>query len=211
MRTTRTRRLHRWSSGLVALTLLGSLAGCSDDIVPVPRSSLTPPTTVSATAAAPEETPSVENDLDKLPLKRKIKAGPLKVEVEYTTRLTLEHWQPNRSKPLHVSLEAVNEDKSNQKVYLTKVTANATAYDSRGQVGDASSVSDKTDINPGFIVTSPNSYNQSLAIPAVDSASLWMTIDLTYELVMEVSKTKEGRDFAKQVATDTITVPLAQS
>lgn len=211
MQHTRTRRLRRWSGGLIALTLIGSLAACSDDVTRMPQSSLTPSTATKTTAAAaPEEPETIRNDLDKLPLKRGLKAGRLKVDVEYTTRLKLKNWQPDRSKPLRISLKAVNKDKRKQKIYLTKVTANATAYDDQGQIGDARNVSDTANINPGFIVTSPNSYNQSLAIPAFDSSSLWMTIDLTYELVMEVDKTKEGRDFAKQVATDSITVPLAQ-
>ena len=211
MQHTRTRRLRRWTGGLIALALISSLAACSDDVAQIPRSSVTPSAATKTTKAAePEESESVRNDLDKLPLKRRLKAGRLKVDVAYTTRLKLENWQPDRSKPLHISLKAVNRDKRKQKIYLTKVTANATAYDDQGQVGDARNVSDAANINPGFIVTSPNSYNQNLAIPAFDSASLWMTIDLTYELVMEVDKTKEGRDFAKQVATDTVTVPLAQ-
>ena len=132
------------------------------------------------------------------------------MSVEYDSTTGRQDWRAEAPKPLHISLTAVNKRKKGQKIYLSKVTANVTAYDDRGQVGDSRSVSDTANISPGFIVTFPNTYNQNLQLPAVDTSSTWMSIDLTYELVLEVDKTKQGnRDFAKQVASDTITVPLA--
>lgn len=135
--------------------------------------------------------------------------GSLTVDVQYNTRLSVDQWQPERSKPLHVSLTAVNKKKEGQKIYLSRLTGTITAYDEADQVGDSRTVSDTANISPGFIVTFPNTYNQSLALPPVDSSATTMTLDLTYELVLEVDKTKQGnRDFSKQVATDTIVVPL---
>lgn len=161
-------------------------------------------------SSEPEESQTeIPNDLAKRPLKRTLKAGPLAVDLKYDTRVSVRKWQPDRSKPLYVSLKAVNRDKKKQKIYLTKATANITAYDDQGQIGDTRTVSDSADLNPGFIVTTPNTYNESLALPPLDSGSMWMTVDLTYELVMEVERTKQGRDFAKQVVTDTLTIPLA--
>ena len=70
-------------------------------------------------------------------------------------------------------------------------------------------LSDATNISPGFIVTFPDTYNQSFALPAIDEAAIRLTIDITYELVLQASKDKDGRNFSKQVATDTIVVPIA--
>lgn len=206
--------LRRWSSCVAAVVLVAGLAACSEESVSVPYSSTS---SASPTNQLPvdestsnEPTDKVKNDLSKLPRKQTLKAGPLRVKVEYDTKLKLKRWYPDRSKPLRISLTAINRNKPKQKIYLTKATANITAYDEQGQIGDAQSVKDSADVNPGYIVTSPNTYNQSLAIPPLDSGSLWMTIDLSYEFVMEVDRTKQGRDYAKQVATDTITVPLAR-
>ena len=214
MRKTPDLRVRRWIGGLTATAVLCVLTACTDTASPVPQSSWTPPSSTRTATTEPEsETKAsdqkIPNDLAKLPLRRTIGAGPLTVDVEYSTRLPLAEWSPERSKPLRIKLQAVNTDKRKQKIYLTKVTANVTAYDDRGQIGDTRNVTDSANINPGYIVRSPNTYNQSLSLPTVDSGSLWITVDLMYEMVLEVDKTKDGRDFAKQVATDTITVPLS--
>lgn len=205
-------RLRVAAAGVTALAFL-VLAGCSGETaVPVSQSSYTPRSASPATEESPESDPpaDVKNDLARVPLVRTVDTGSLTVRVEYDSRLPLKKWRPEATKPLHISLKALNPHKRSQKIYLSKVTATVAAYDDRGQVGDSRSVTDAANISPGFIVTAPNTYNQNLMLPAVDTSSMWMTIDITYEFVLEVDKTKQGnRDFAKQVATDTITVPLA--
>jgi hypothetical protein len=198
------------AAGVAAILLSGTAACNGDTAVPVPQASYGPQSATPETPS-PSATPAaVPNDLAKLPLHRAINAGSITVDVEYNTRLPVESWRAEVPKPLHISLTSVNKRKQGQKIYLSKVTATVTAYDDRGQVGDSRSVADTANITPGFIVTFPNTYNQNLQLPAVDTSSNWLSIDLTYELVLEVDKTKQGnRDFAKQVASDTITVPLA--
>ena len=196
----------------VAVMLLGGLAACSDDATVTPPVSTSPSS--AAESPAPDDsgaaTPSpVRNDLAKLPLKRALDAGPVTVNAEYTTRLALEDWKATNSKPLKVTSTAANRRKSGQKIYVTKVAMTVTAYDDAGQLGVAQTLTDEPSIGPGYFVTFPNTYNQTFAIPAVDSGATKITIDISYELVLEVERTKLGRDFAKQVATDTITVPLA--
>lgn len=208
---------RRFATGITvgAMLLTCTLAACSDDTTTLPQNSWTPPPGESRTpeqvdpTTSPSPTQSERNDLARLPLKRVINAGPLTVNVEYGTRLDVRQWRGGVSKPLQISLTAVNKKKRGQKIYLSRATATVTAFDDRGQVGDSRNVTDTANINPGYIVTFPNDYNQTLSLPSVDSSALSMTIDLTYEFVLEVDKSKEGRDFAKQVATDSITVPLA--
>lgn len=209
----RSARLRQWTGGLAAIVLIAGLGACSDGTAQTQGSTWSPPSSSATptTAAKPDGSEKeIRNDLAKRPLKRKLKAGPLTVDVKYDTRLSVNKWSPDRSKPLRISLTAVNRGKKKkQKIYLTKATAHITAYDHQGQIGDARTVSDSADVNPGFIVTTPNTYNESLALPPLDTGSMWMTVDLTYELVMEVNRTKQNRDFAKEVATDTLTIPLA--
>ena len=207
-------RLRVLAAG-VAVILLGGLAACSDTPVSVPPSASTYPSP-SAAAETPGSddtgapTPSeIRNDLAKLPLKRALNAGPVTVNAEYTTNLPLKDWKAQNSKPLRISATAANRKKSGQKIYVTKVAMTVTAYDDAGQLDVPQVLTDEPSIGPGYFVTFPNTYNQTFAIPAVDSGSTHITIDISYELVLEVDRTKLGRDFAKQVATDTITVPVA--
>jgi hypothetical protein len=200
----------------VAVILLGGVAACSDTpvSVPPPGSTYTSPSAAAETpgsddSGAPTPAP-VRNDLAKLPLKRALNAGPVTVKVEYTTRLALKDWKATNSKPLKVNATAANRRKSGQKIYVTKVAMSVTAYDDAGQLDVPQTLTDEPSIGPGYFVTFPNTYNQTFAIPAVDSGATKITIDISYELVLEVDRTKLGRDFAKQVATDTITVPLAR-
>ena len=132
------------------------------------------------------------------------------VDVTYRTNLPLNEWLAGTTKPLFASLTASNRNKRNQKIYLTRVTMNVTAYDESGQLDVPQTIVDSANLQPGFIVTSPNTYNQNFDIPAVDRAAVRIRVDLTYELLLEVSRDDDGvRDLAKQVATDSLSVPIA--
>jgi hypothetical protein len=203
----------------VAVILLGGLAACSDTPASSrpPRSTYTSYTSPSSAAETPGSDDSgepasseVTNDLARLPLKRALNAGPVTVNAEYTTRLALKDWKAENNKPLKVSASAANRRKSGQKIYVAKVVMTITAYDDAGQLDVPQTLTDEPNISPGYFVTFPNTYNQTFAIPTVDSGATRIIIDISYELVLEVERTKLGRDFAKQVATDTITVPIAR-
>lgn len=203
----------RWralASCTMVASLLAGLAGCSQDspaTLPsaTPSASDTPSGSASAAGATPRP---LRNDLAKLPLKRAVGAGPLTVNIEYNTTLPLENWKPSVSKPIELGLTAVNKKKSGQKIYLTKVSADITAYDESGPVDDSRTLTDTSGINPGFIVTFPNTYNQRFLLPATSEVATRVAIDFTYEFVLQVNKDSDGRNFSKQVATDTILVPL---
>lgn len=207
-------RLRVLAAG-VAVILLGGVSACSgDSTVPPSGSTYTSPSAAAQTTPKSDDseapTPTaVRNDLARLPLKRALNAGPVTVNAEYTTRLALQNWKAQIGKPLQVSATAANRRKSGQKIYVTKVGMTVTAYDEAGQLDVPQSLTDTPSIGPGYFVTFPNTYNQTFVIPAVDSGATHITIDISYELVLEVDRTKLGRDFAKQVATDTIAVPLA--
>lgn len=207
--------LRRWGGGLAAIVLIAGLGACSEgepNPLPSVRPSAYQSADASPAASATDEPdpPEIQNDLRKRPLKRSINAGPVTLTAKYDTHLSLKKWRSNVSKPLHVSITAINKDKKNQKIYLTKVTVNVTAYDSAGPVDAPKALTDTTDINPGFIITRPNTYNQNFSLPAIDDAALYLTADLTYEMVLQVNKDKDGRNFSKQVAVDSMTIPIAR-
>ena len=202
----------------VALALLAVLAACSDDPpVSTPRPTYTatrPSASSSPSTPAARESASPSgadrNDLAKLPLRRSVSEGPLTVNISYGTRLAIKDWQAGVRKPVRVMLTAVNRNNRSQNIYLQRASADVTAYGDNGFVERPESVVDAASIIPGFIVKSPNTYNQIFNLPAVDDSASRLTIDFTYELMIQVSVGKEFADYSKQVATDTIVVPVTR-
>ena len=207
---------HSWvrlSTVCAATLLLISVAACTDDAggsAPPPSVSVSVPVTASPASASPTDAtpPVMLNDLARVPLKRTLTAAPVAFEVTYTTPVPVSRWSAGNSKPLRITATAVNRSRRGQKIYVTKVTMSTTPYDGATQLGSPAIYSDIPNLGPGYIVTSPNTYNQTFSVPPVDSDTSLVAIDLQYEVVLEVSRTKDGRDFAKQVLTDSLRVPL---
>lgn len=200
----------------VALALLAGLAACSDDPVSTPQptypatrrgASSSPSTPTAGESTSPSE--RVRNDLARLPLRRSVREGPLTVNIAYSTRLPIKDWQAGLPKPLRVTLNAVNRSDRSQNVYLQRATVEVTAYGESGFVERPEAVTDDAvTITPGFIVKPPNTYSYVFKLPAVNDSAELLTIDFTYELVTQVSPGRDPGDYAKQVATDTIVVPV---
>ena len=148
-----------------------------------------PSTPTVSESASPSE--SARNDLKKIPLKRSVKAGPLTARVEYTTALPIKDWRTGVPRPVQVNLTAVNRVNRSQNVYLLRATAEVTAHGDNGFVDRPPPIVDVANIIPGFIVKSPSDYNQIFNLPPVDSSATRLTIEFTYELVIQVS---EGRE-----------------
>lgn len=211
-----TNRLGRRILALaVALVLLGVVGACSDGQAPTtsqkggratPKASSSPDPSESADTAEPPK-----NDLRKLPRRRSLETGPITVEAEYNTTLPVEEWRAETAKPLRITLTASNDDKPKQRIYLTRVTVAASSYDESGPLDVPQPMIDAASVQPGYIVTSPNTYSQNFDIPALNRDAVRISIDLTYEFLLEVSQGDGGRDLAKQVATDRLSVPIAGS
>ncbi|WP_156821276.1 hypothetical protein [Microlunatus phosphovorus] len=206
---------RRMLASAIALVLVGVVGGCSDGQAPsvsqqggrtTPKPSSSPATPESADTTKPPK-----NDLRKLPRRRSLETGPISVEAEYDTTLPIEDWRADTTKPLRITLTASNDRKRKQKIYLTRVTIAATSYDESGPLDVPQPIIDAASVQPGYIVTSPNTYSQNFDIPAVNREAVRVGIDLTYEFLLEVNQGEEGRDLAKQVATDRLSVPIAGS
>jgi hypothetical protein len=206
-------------STAVTLVLLGGLTACGGDTptpAPRPTNSTSPQSSGSSPSATPTSTrspsasESARNDFAELPLRRSIDASALRVVLEYNTRLPVEEWQPRSPKPIRVSLSAANRRNRNQNVYLLRTTAEVTVIGENGFVERPPAVIDVANIVPGFIVKPPSTYNQVFNLPGVDDAATSMTIDFTFEFVVQVSAQREFGDYAKQVASDTVVVPIAR-
>ncbi|HET9647421.1 MAG TPA: hypothetical protein VFP34_04220 [Microlunatus sp.] len=163
-------------------------------------------------APGPDSTPSgdpptgPQNDLAKTPTEHVIKASGLTVNASYSPRLPVQDWSASVNKPIALTLTTVNNGKAGQKIYLTRVTLTITARDGSGPLDSPRPLNDTANISPGFIVTFPYTYGQDFVIPALDEGATSVTLDFTYEFLLQVSK--DSKDYYKQTAIDSLVVPI---
>ncbi len=115
-------------------------------------------------------------------------------------------WKASVNKALSLSLTSVNRGKAGQKIYLTRVTVTITARDDTGPLDSPRPLVDTANISPGFIVTFPYTYGQEFVVPALDEGATSVTLDFTYEFLLQLSK--DSRDYYKQAAVDSLVVPI---
>ena len=199
-------RKMRWL--VFALGALLVLSACSDQ--GKPASVTTPGESVSSPAPPLSEEPSIpstgkplHNDLKTGQLTRTLKAGEVKLRVEYSLRNRVERWSPGVDQPLTVSITAVN--KSDRKVYLSRVTADLELADAIGHYDSPDPLVDGAEISPGILLTSPSSYTNVFMLPALPDEATSLTIEFRYELLL-LQPRSDPRDFAKQSATDTLVI-----
>jgi hypothetical protein len=196
-------------AGAVVLLLLGGCTALTEQpATPRPNTPTAIPavTPTPSDSGSPSAAPSTRNDLAKMPLRRSLKAGSVTVQVEYSSSVPVTAWRTSVPKPLRVTMTAVNTGKRGQKIYLTKLTGDVTVYDEAGPIDSPRDMVDAASLSPGYIVTAPNTYNQTFSLGSIDSAATSVTIDFAYEIVLEIDRT--ARDYAKQSVTDSITVPV---
>ena len=203
--------------GLFAISILASvlaLASCSalgNDAAPSIASSTPSPRPRTATdppEASPSSSSKPLNDLRTGRAKRVFKTGDLTVNVEYAT--PIRPWIAGAQKPLDLTVTAFVKGKRGQKVYLSQVTAYPTASDGSGPLATSDSLKDAAGISPGYLVTFPQTYNQSFLLPVVDEGATNIDIDLKYEFLL-LQGSSSPRDYTKRTASDTLTVPLSQT
>lgn len=163
------------------------------------------PDAASTPTTEPSGPPSPRNDLATAPARHTITASGLSASATYSPRLPVKDWTASVNKPLALSL-TVRGSKSGQKIYLTRVTVTITARDETGPLDSPKPLTDTANISPGFIVTSPYTYGQDFVIPALDEGATSVTLDFTYEFLLQVSK--NSRDYYKQTAIDSLVVPI---
>ena len=95
---------------------------------------------------------------------------------------------------------------TDQKIYLSRVTAYLDVSDATGHLDSPDPLVDRADITPGFFVTSPSSYTSVRVAIAADEATK-LTIDFRYEMLV-LQPRSTPRDFSKRTATDTLVISL---
>ncbi|WP_405371697.1 MULTISPECIES: hypothetical protein [unclassified Microbacterium] len=201
-------RITRWGAASALLIAAGLLAGCG----PSPWSVANPsPTATATTRETPVVVaPPVENDLSGGATERQLTAGAVTATVNYWSDLRMDRWLPNAVKPVSLSMVTKVKPNDGQKVYLQKATmlavpANATqTFDALAPQTDASSLTG----TPGYLVLAPYSYSQTFNVGQVPAEATYVTVQFTFDYLVQT--TPKSKEYAKQTATDTLTIAIAQ-
>lgn len=193
--------LSRACAGGAAGLLVVALSACGP--APWQTGAGTSPTpTDSATVTQP-----VPNDLSSGSTERELTAGAVSAKVNYWSDLSLDRWTAKAVKPISISMVTTVTPDDGQKVYLQKATmvavpgADGATFDALEAQTDASTV------NPGYLVLAPYSYSQTFNVGPVPAGASFVTLRFTYDFLVQTTPTSS--EFAKQTATDSVTVALA--
>ncbi|MDN3312198.1 hypothetical protein QWJ90_14795 [Microbacterium oryzae] len=205
------RTMKRAAFALTLGALAGVLAGCDGEAPWVAATTPTPTTSVEPTygSGAGESAPATEtpepvvNDLETGSAKRQLDAGAVVADVTYWSDLALDQWTAAAAKPLSLSLSTTITPDDGQGVYLQRASITVVP-----DGGEALPVQEDTSTEPhGYLVLSPYSYSQTFTIGAVPDGTRSVTLQVRYEFLVQTTPTSD--EYAKQTATDSLTVAIA--
>jgi len=181
--------------GVVALT------GCG----PAPWTMGDPEATPTASATV---APPVPNDLSSGSTQRELVAGAVTAKVDYWSTLSMDQWTAGAVKPISISLVTNVTPDDGQKVYLQKATLTAIAGKGETTLAALEPQTDAATVAPGYLVLAPYSYSQTFNVGPLDDKATSVTVQVTFDFLVQTTPT--SKEYAKQTATDTLTVAIAQ-
>lgn len=188
-----------------ALAAALALTGCG----PAPWNNWGNPTTSpSPTFTQQTVAPPVKNDLSSGATQRELQAGAVKASVDYWSTLSMDRWTADALKPINLSLITTIEPNDGQKVYLQRATMIAVPQSATGDLAPLDPQVDAASVNPGYLVLSPYSYSQSFTVGPVPSNAISVTVQFTYDFLVQTTPT--SNEYAKQTASDTLIIAIAQ-
>ncbi|MFF7681971.1 hypothetical protein ACFZA2_04345 [Microbacterium sp. NPDC007973] len=192
--------------GAAALLVAGAfaLAGCGAP----PWAQGGAPATASAspTPTASSAPQPVRNDLSSGSTQRPLTAGAVSATVDYWSTLSMDRWTPTALKPVSLSMVTTVSPDDGQKVYLQRATMTAVPGNAAQSFSPLAAQTDQTDA-PGYLVLSPYSYSQTFNVGEVPAEATFVTLQFTFEFLVQTTPT--SNEFAKQTASDTLTVAIA--
>ena len=196
---TATRRTALTGAFLVAAL---ALSGCSTPPWATPTAS---PSVSPSSTDVPQPVP---NDLSSGSTERGLTAGPLTISIDYWSTLTMDKWTADALKPVSLSMITQITPNDGQKVYLQRATMIATPMSATETFDALSAQVDSATTSPGYLVLDPYSYSQTFTVGPTPKGATFVSLEFTYEYLVQATPTSS--DYAKQTATDTITVAIAQ-
>ncbi|WP_235038046.1 hypothetical protein [Microbacterium sp. 18062] len=189
---------------MVASTLAGAIAlvGCGP--APWNEGGSTPSPTQTSSTPAP--TP-VSNDLSSGSTQRELTAGAVAATIDYWSTLSMDRWTATALKPVSISMVTTVTPDDGQKVYLQKATMTAVPGNVSTSFDPLAAQTDQASVSPGYLVLSPYSYSQTFNIGDVPAEATFVTVQFTYDFLVQTTPT--SAEYAKQTASDTLTVAIA--
>jgi hypothetical protein len=186
----------------VLLILALALSGCSTPPWATPTAS---PSVSPSSTEVPQPVP---NDLSSGSTERGLTAGPLAISIDYWSTLTMDKWTAEALKPVSLSMITQITPNDGQKVYLQRATMIATPMSATETFDTLSAQVDSATTSPGYLVLDPYSYSQTFTVGPTPKGATYVSLEFTYEYLVQATPTSS--DYAKQTATDTITVAIAE-
>jgi hypothetical protein len=192
-------------SAVLALTL----SGCGTAPWATGETSGTAPTASSTGTPTPKATiTSVVNELATGSAQHQLVAGDAALTANYWSTLSMDQWTAGANKPVSFSLVAALGTDEGQGVYLSRVSLVVATAGPKGSLEAPAPLSDQASVTPGYDIKSPYSYSQTFILPAIDPAATSVTLSFTYELLIQTTPT--SGTYAKQTATDQVTIAIAE-
>ncbi|MGO1317810.1 MAG: hypothetical protein ACTMIR_12365 [Cellulomonadaceae bacterium] len=172
---------------------------------PSPTVTSTEPGTASP-SATPTEIVQVVNDLASGSAARTLTAGAAQLDVTYWSDLDMGAWTADAVKPVSLSVSASIADEL--PVYLARLHVSTTVRDAQGTPLPApADFVDDASVQPGYAMQDPYSYATTVNLPVLDEQAASVELTFTYEVLIATTPTADS--YAKQSATDTLTVAIA--
>jgi hypothetical protein len=165
---------------------------------------------VSASPSAPQSAAPqpVPNDLSSGSTERKIQAGSVAADVNYWSTLSMDRWTATALKPIQLSMVTTVTPNDGQQVYLQRASMIAVPGNATESFAPLTAQVDQSTVSPGYPVLDPYSYSQTFNVGEVPDGATFVTLQFTYEYLVQTTPTSS--EYAKQTATDTLTVAIAR-
>jgi len=181
----------------VAVVGILALTGCSGD----------PPWVEPSASATPTPSAPVPNDLSTGSTQRTLTAGAVTATIDYWSTLNMAEWSATAVKPVSISLVTTVTPADGQKVYLQKASMTAVPGTLDATLEPLAAQVDQSTVAPGYLVLDPYSYSQTFNVGPVPAEATLVTLRFSYDFLVQTTPTSS--EYAKQTATDTITVAIA--
>jgi hypothetical protein len=194
----------RWLGAGIALAATLALTACGTPPWQDPAAN---PAVTSTPKPTPSEITTVVNELANGSTQHQLTAGDITLTVDYFSTLNMGDWTADANKPLSISMSAALGHDDGQRVYLSQMNVIVAVNGPDGALTSPAALSDRSTVNPGYLVKKPYSYSQTFVLPAVDKDATYLTLSITYELLLQTTPTSS--EYSKQTASDTLTIAIA--
>jgi hypothetical protein len=188
-----------------------ALSGCGTAPWDQSRFTTDSPTSSAGPTKSPRPTATITpvvNELATGSAKHVLQAGDIALTIDYYSTLSMDRWTAEANKPITFSLSGALGTDAGQSFYLSRVSVTPEVNGPTGALPAPAPITDQASVAPGYYIKAPYSYSQTFILPAFDPAATSVTLAFTYEILLQTAP--GSGDYAKQTASDTVTVAIAQ-